>query len=282
MPRPSPPSPPTAGVGRPPARRILGHRVDAVTCDGAAARIVAWAQALEASAACGASEPGPTPGRTVLVANTHMLDLARDDPALAAALDGADLVTPDGMPVVWALRSLGVRHATRTYGPDLTRAVCAAAAAAGVPVGFHGGRPEVLHDLVARLTREAPALRVAYADAPPVRPVTPVDAPAEAREAARIRASGARIVFVGLGCPKQERWMARQAPRLPAVLIGVGAAFDLLAGHVRQAPAWVRHAGLEWAFRLAMEPRRLAGRYLRHNPRFAARFAVQRLRGGRS
>jgi N-acetylglucosaminyldiphosphoundecaprenol N-acetyl-beta-D-mannosaminyltransferase len=253
-----------------------------VTYEGAAARIVAWAEALEASAACGASEPGLTPGRTVLVANTHMLDLASTDPALAAALDGADLVTPDGVPVVWALRTLGLRRATRVYGPDLTRAVARAAAAAGVPVGVHGGRPEVLHDLVARLTREAPGLRVAYADAPPVRPVAPVDAPAEAREAAALRASGARIVFVGLGCPKQERWMARQAPRVPAVLIGVGAAFDLLAGHVRQAPPWLRRAGLEWAFRLGMEPRRLAGRYLRHNPRFVARFAAQCLRGGRS
>ena len=265
----------------PPARRILGHRVDATTYADAAARTVAWAQALEASATCGASEPGPVHGRTVLVANTHMLDLAARDAALASALDGADLVTPDGVPVVWALRALGVRTATRVYGPDLTLATCAAAAAAGVPVGLHGGRPEVLRDLVARLTAERPDLRVAYADAPPRRPTTPVDAAAEAREAAAIRASGARIVFIGLGCPKQEAWMARQVVRIPAVLVGVGAAFDLLAGHVRQAPAWLQRAGLEWAFRLAMEPRRLAGRYLRHNPRFAVRFAGQLVRGER-
>jgi N-acetylglucosaminyldiphosphoundecaprenol N-acetyl-beta-D-mannosaminyltransferase len=190
-------------------------------------------------------------------------------------VNGADLVTSDGMPLVWGLRLLGIPGATRVYGPDLLPVVCRKAAAAGIPVGFHGGTPETLARLLERVRRDHPGLRIAYAESPPF---GPLDAARLAREAEAIAASGARIVFVGLGCPKQERWMAAQRGRIPAVMLGVGAAFDFLSGAKRQAPRWMQAAGLEWAFRLATEPRRLWRRYLANNPRFVALFAAQVLR----
>jgi N-acetylglucosaminyldiphosphoundecaprenol N-acetyl-beta-D-mannosaminyltransferase len=184
-------------------------------------------------------------------------------------------VTPDGMPLVWGLRLLSVPHATRVYGPELTPRLLARAAAEGVPVGFYGGSPEVIDALRTVAARRWPSLRVAYAYAPPFRELDD----AEDDEIVRsIVDSGARILFVGLGCPKQERWMRAHQARLPLVQIGVGAAFDFLAGTKRQAPALLQRAGLEWAFRLATEPRRLWKRYLRHNPRFVMAFGAQVVR----
>ncbi|GIV00428.1 MAG: UDP-N-acetyl-D-mannosaminuronic acid transferase [Actinomycetota bacterium] len=243
------------------SRHILGMRVDATTYEGAAERIMAWARAGES--------------RTVCVGTVHMVMEAHDDPGFREAVNGADLVTSDGMPLVWGLRLLGVPGATRVYGPDLTPVVCARAAAAGIPVGFHGGRPEALAGLLERVRRDHPGLRVVYAESPPFGELTPERLE---REAEAIAASGARVLFVGLGCPKQERWMAAQRGRVPAVMLGVGAAFDFLAGTKRQAPRWMQRAGLEWAFRLATEPRRLWRRYLANNPRFLVLFGAQVLR----
>lgn len=243
------------------SREILGTRVDATTYPAAAAQILDWAARAES--------------RYVCVATVHMVMLAHDDPGYRAVVNGADLVTSDGMPLVWGLRLLGVPWATRVYGPDLTPVVLEGAEAAGVPVGFHGGRPEVLEGLLGWVRRTYPRLEVAYAASPPF------GEPTEERlaeEAEAIAASGARVVFVGLGCPKQERWMAAQRGRVPAVMLGVGAAFDFLAGAKPKAPRWMQDAGLEWAFRLATEPRRLWRRYLIHNPRFLALFGAQVLR----
>jgi N-acetylglucosaminyldiphosphoundecaprenol N-acetyl-beta-D-mannosaminyltransferase len=193
-------------------------------------------------------------------------------------VNAADLVTPDGMPLVWALKAFGIGDASRVYGPDLTLVVCEHAAAHDVPVGFYGGSPAVLDDLVAALRHRVPGLRVCFAQSPPYRPLT-----AEEDEAAvqAMRRSGAGIVFVGLGAPKQESWMAEHRHRLPAVLVGVGAAFDFIAGHKRQAPRALQRAGLEWAFRLATEPRRLWRRYAERNPRFVVLFTRQLLLGDR-
>lgn len=243
------------------SRRILGMRVDATTYEEASDRILAWAAAGES--------------RTVCVGTVHMVMEAHDDPSYLEAVNGADLVTSDGMPLVWGLRLLGVPGATRVYGPDLTPVVCAKAAAAGIPVGFHGGDPETLARLLERVRRDHPGLGIAYAESPPFGELAPERLD---REAEAIAASGARILFVGLGCPKQERWMAAQRGRIPAVMLGVGAAFDFLAGTKRQAPRFLQRAGLEWAFRLATEPRRLWRRYLVNNPRFLALFGVQVLR----
>jgi N-acetylglucosaminyldiphosphoundecaprenol N-acetyl-beta-D-mannosaminyltransferase len=187
-------------------------------------------------------------------------------------VNGADLVTPGGMPIVWMLRRLGLRGQPRVYGPELTLRVCEAAARQGVPVGFYGGTTTALPRLVTRLEARYPGLKVAYAWSPPFRPPT---AEEEASTVENIRRSGCRILFVGLGCPKQERWMARHCGALPTVMVGVGAAFDFISGVKAQAPPWLQRWGLEWLFRLITEPGRLWFRYLYHNPRFVALAARQ-------
>lgn len=244
-----------------PHRRILGVPVHATSYEDATDRILAWASTGES--------------RYVCVSNVHVVMEANDDETFRTILADADLVTPDGMPLVWGLRLLGVRGATRVYGPDLVPAVCAAAAERQVPVGFYGGTDASLSTLVTKLQQMFPALRVAYRWSPPFRALTREE---EAEVVREIDGSGARILFVGLGCPKQERWMARHRGRIGAVMLGVGAAFDFLAGAKRQAPPWMRRAGLEWSFRLLSEPRRLWRRYLYHNPRFIALFGAQVLR----
>jgi N-acetylglucosaminyldiphosphoundecaprenol N-acetyl-beta-D-mannosaminyltransferase len=240
------------------ARDIVGIRVDATSYEDAARRVVDWAKDAES--------------RYVCVASVNNVMHARDDDAYRAIMNASDLVTPDGMPLVWGLRLLGVEHATRVYGPTLTPTVCARAAREGVPVGFYGGTPEVLDRLRANLLRDYPDLRIVYGWAPPFRAPTEEE---EARVRADIRASGARIVFVGLGTPKQEQWMMRHRGELDAVMLGVGAAFDFIAGQKKQAPAVLQRMGLEWLFRLVTEPRRLWKRYLVSNPRFIGLFAAQ-------
>ena len=258
------PAPPDAA--RPPSRDVLGVRFDATTYADASARILAWAAAGES--------------RTVFCSNTHSAveasERARDRRTYGwgfrDVLNAADLNTPDGVPVVWALRHLGVATAERVYGPDLTLRVLRDAAAACVPVAFYGSSPVTLAALAERLPALAPGLDVRAMIAPPYRPLTDAEDRAYTDDLA---ASGARIVFVGLGCPRQERWCEAHRGRVPAVMMAVGAAFDFHAGRVRQAPPVLQRAGLEWAFRLAVEPRRLWRRYARVVPAFIAGFARQ-------
>jgi N-acetylglucosaminyldiphosphoundecaprenol N-acetyl-beta-D-mannosaminyltransferase len=213
-------------------------------------------------------------GRYVCVACVNNVMAAREDPDLLRVINEADLVTPDGMPLVWALRQLGVEDATRVRGIDLTINLLEEAARSGVPVGFYGSSPEVLRDVQAEALRRWPALRITYAVSPPFRELTELE---QAKVVRDIRASGARVLFVGLGCPKQEAWMGAHHAALGCVLVGVGAAFDFLAGHKRQAPAVMQRLGLEWLFRLLSEPRRLWKRYLRQNPKFLALWTVELL-----
>jgi N-acetylglucosaminyldiphosphoundecaprenol N-acetyl-beta-D-mannosaminyltransferase len=212
----------------------------------------------------------------------HTVMLAREDRELRDAVLGASLVVPDGQPLVWALSALGHRLSSRVYGPDLMAAHCARAARTGMPIYLYGGSSDAaLAQLRRRLTERHPGLVVAGGWSPPHRELTE---PEVARVAADIDDSGARVVWVGIGVPKQEKWMAAIRPVLQApVLIGVGAAFDFHAGLVAQAPAPLQRAGLEWAYRLRREPRRLWRRYFNYNPRFVAAFARQWLgeRGGR-
>lgn len=245
----------------PRSRWILGMRVDATSYEAACDAILSRARFGD--------------GGHVCVATVHMVMEAWDDPGFRAIVNDAWLVTPDGMPLVWGLRRLGISDARRVYGPALTPFVCARAAEEGLPVGFYGGTPETLKRVTANLRRRFPRLEIACALAPPFRPPTPEE---DRKAIEQIEASGARVLFVGLGCPKQERWIAAHREALPeVVMVGVGAAFDFLAGAKRQAPAWVQSAGLEWLFRLATEPRRLWRRYARHNPRFVYHFARQLL-----
>ena len=220
----------------------------------------------------------------VCVSAVHTVVDARDDPELRAAVLGADLVVPDGQPLVWALNALGHDLGSRVYGPDLMWKACARAAAAGTRFFLYGGRdPAALGQLVDSLKAAHPGLTIAGTHCPPFRPLTPAEEEAVASE---IDASGADVVWVGIGVPKQEKWMARMRPRLAApVLVGVGAAFDFHAGLIPQAPAWMQSRGLEWLFRVSREPRRLWRRYARTNPRFVLGFARQygryRRSGGR-
>jgi len=205
--------------------------------------------------------------RYLCLANVHMIMEACDSPAFQAVLLDSDLNCPDGMPLVWVQRALGGVRPQRVRGPELMLRICGEAARAGVPMGLYGGQPEILERLAANLLGRFPRLRIVYRCAPPYRALSVEE---DERIVLDITASGARILFVGLGCPKQEMWMARHRGRIPAVMVGVGAAFDMHANALAQAPRWMQDAGLEWAYRLIREPRRLAGRYFKHNPRFIA------------
>jgi N-acetylglucosaminyldiphosphoundecaprenol N-acetyl-beta-D-mannosaminyltransferase len=234
------------------SRYILGVRVDATSYRRATDQILDWAaQRLS---------------RLVCCASVNNIMAARDSSEFNEVMASADLVTSDGMPLVWLLRGLGIPDAERVYGPDLMPSVLEAAAKSGVPVGLYGGSAEVLGQLVERLTARFPLLNITYKESPPFRIPTSQE---DERTTQAIADAGVRILFVGLSTPKQERWMYSHRGRVDAVMLGVGAAFDFLAGAKPQAPRWMQQNGLEWLFRLATEPRRLWKRYLGQNPRFA-------------
>lgn len=217
--------------------------------------------------------------RSVSTCPVYTLMQGYERAEVRAALNGADWVTADGMPVVWALRALGARGAGRVYGPDLMLALSALSAERGWAQYYLGGAPGVAEDLGAALQRRYPGLRVAGTYCPPFRVLT---ADEEAAMLAHVNGSGAHIVWVGLGSPKQDLWMAHYRSRLtPPLLVAVGAAFDFFTGRQPQAPRWMQRAGLEWVFRLAQEPRRLWRRYLIYNPKFLVAFARQWLGGRR-
>jgi N-acetylglucosaminyldiphosphoundecaprenol N-acetyl-beta-D-mannosaminyltransferase len=248
--------------------KILGVEVDAQTLDDAVDRIGGWV-----------ARGVPT---YVCVTGVHGVMASQDDPELRRIHNEAGMVTTDGMPLVWLCRSSlrdggGAQRVERVYGPDLMRRAFERSEAAGWRHFLFGSTPATLDRLRMRLRDQFPRARVVGAHSPPHRPIEPGGGRDRVAGDAIARANP-DIVWVGLGTPKQERWMAAHVGRVGApVLVGVGAAFDFLAGTKPQASPWIRRAGLEWAFRLAHEPRRLAGRYLRNNPRFAVLLARQAL-----
>lgn len=240
---------------------ILDMRVDVTSLDGAAEGILALS--------------GTGKGSTVCVANVHMCMETFDDPVFRGLVNGSDLVVADGKPLVWGQWLLGSGHAGHVRGSDLVLSVCGKAEKDGVSIGLYGGTKESLEDFKGFLKKTYPALSIAYAFSPPFRPLT--------REEDRvcvdeIRASGVKILFVGIGCPKQEKWMAGKKDDLSCVMIGVGAAFDFFSGRKRHAPRWMQRIGLEWFFRFMSEPQRLWKRYAVHNPRFLGLFIMQLLK----
>jgi N-acetylglucosaminyldiphosphoundecaprenol N-acetyl-beta-D-mannosaminyltransferase len=210
----------------------------------------------------------------VCVCNVHTVMASSEDRELRAALDGAAVNVPDGQPLVWAINALGHSLAGRVYGPELMSRACERAAANGHRFYLYGGRNQgALVQLALNLRQRHPGVKIVGGYSPPHRPLTDEEQRAVARE---INHAKADVVWVGIGVPKQEKWMVQMRSRLDAsLLVGVGAAFDFHAGLVPQAPNWLQEAGLEWAYRLAHEPRRLWRRYLRYNPRFLAGFARQ-------
>lgn len=212
------------------------------------------------------------PSACIIAANVHVIMTAYWNPKYRDILDQAALVTPDGMPLVWGMRWLGAKDQPRVYGPDLMLAWCDRATHLNSSIYLYGSTPETLQRLSARLQQIFPNLQIAGTHSPPFRTLTPQE---EGADIERIHRSGAAVVFVGLGCPKQEEWMYRQVGKLNAVMIGVGAAFKFHSGEVSQAPHWMMTLGLEWLFRLIKEPRRLWFRYLVTNSAFIFLFAGQ-------
>ena len=230
---------------------VLGAPIDALSWNDAIARLLHWARKNES--------------RYVTICNAHVVVTASQDKAYRAVIESADMATPDGAPVAWMVRRQGFHGQQRINGPDLTWALARSCEAEGVSVYFYGSTSATLDRLRHCLLAAFPTLQIAGMESPPFRQLT---AEEDSAAVERMNASGAGIVFVGLGCPKQERWMAEHKGRVRAVMIGVGAAFDFHAGTVSRAPAWMRDNGLEWLHRLASEPRRLWKRYLVTNTLF--------------
>ena len=209
----------------------------------------------------------------ICVTGVHGVMEAQTDENFRQILNGAFLCTPDGMPMVWMGKISGHREMRRVYGPDLMLDVCAWSETSGCRHFFYGGAPGVAESLAEKLKARFPKLEIAGTFTPPFRPL---DAAEEKQLAETVRAAKPDILWVGLSTPKQEKFMAEFLPKLDATLmVGVGAAFDFHSGRVKQAPRWMQRTGLEWFYRLCQEPQRLARRYLRNNPLFAAKIAMQ-------
>jgi len=232
-------------------RSILGMRVDVTSLSRAVLQIGDWAKQGR--------------GRYVCVSNVHMCMESFDDRNFQNVVNGADLVVPDGKPLVWAQKLFGVKRARQVRGMDLMLSLCEDSVQSGVAIGFYGGTPELLESLGKVLKIRFPDLQIGCAIAPPFRPVTTKENDVYVD---KINESDVSILFVGIGCPKQERWMAENRAKVDCVMLGVGAAFDFVAGRKRHAPVWMQTIGLEWFFRFLCEPRRLWKRYLKHNTRF--------------
>jgi N-acetylglucosaminyldiphosphoundecaprenol N-acetyl-beta-D-mannosaminyltransferase len=211
-------------------------------------------------------------GAYVCICNVHSIVTAWRTPDFRAVVNDADMVTPDGAPIAWALRAMGHASQERINGPDLMWNLCGRASGEGVSVFLYGSTCETVQALIGRLVAVFPDLVIAGYHCPPFRPLTETENEAVVRE---INESGAGIVFVSLGCPKQERWIADHRKSVSAVALGVGAAFDYHAGTVRRAPGWMQRCGLEWLYRLYQEPTRLWKRYLVTNSLFLIGISVQ-------
>jgi len=243
-----------------PTRRVLGVDLAATDYEGAMDAMDALVERRARGYVCAVA--------------THAVMVAQDDPEMRAALSESTLTVPDGMPLVWAMNALGERLDDRVYGPDLMLRYIERCARRGHRVYLYGGRDDgALADLADNLRRRFEGLDVVGGYSPPFRALAPEE---EAEVIARIEAARPDVLWVGIGVPKQEKWMLRMRPRLEVpVMCAVGAAFDFHAGLVPQAPQWLQRRGLEWLYRMTREPRRLAPRYLRYNPRFAVAAARQ-------
>jgi N-acetylglucosaminyldiphosphoundecaprenol N-acetyl-beta-D-mannosaminyltransferase len=235
-----------------PEKDIVGSPVTALTFKEQTAHMMLWARQRSSKVVC--------------VANVHMLVEARHNPELNNAMAAADMVTPDGMPLVWMLKALGEKKQDRVAGMDIFLAICESCVTENVSIYLLGCDEDTLKSIQSRLAKEFPMLKVVGAESPPMRSHW---SESELKESAeRINNSGAGFTFVALGCPKQECWMAAQQMNVNSVMVGLGGVFPVYAGIKQQAPRWVSESGLEWVHRLAQEPRRLFKRYLTTIPLF--------------
>ncbi|MCX7595549.1 MAG: WecB/TagA/CpsF family glycosyltransferase [Fischerella sp.] len=234
-----------------PTQKVLEFPITALRFKEQIQTILRWAIAHES--------------KTVCVANVHMLMEAYWNPEFACVLRSADLVTPDGMPLVWMMRLLGARYQDRVAGMDILSALCELAQTLDISVFFVGSQTEILSRMRTRLEQEFPRLKIAAMEPLPFRPLTATEDEALSQ---KINSSGAGIVFVSLGCPKQEKWMAQHHGKIQAVMIGLGGVFPVYAGIHKRAPRLVRDLGFEWLYRWFQEPRRLWNRYTKTIPPF--------------
>ena len=241
---------------------ILRLNACLTTSQLAAVQICEWAKAGES--------------RYVCVANVHMVMEAYDHTTFADVVNAADLTVSDGKPLALFMSLCQRRKQCQIRGPALTMKLLEVASKQVLKVGFYGASPETLENLVNNLQQMFPRLDIAFAYSPPFRAPT---AEENGQVAEKVNNAGVQILFVGLGCPKQEIWMASQKGKVHAVMIGVGQAFDIHAGTLAEAPGWMQTLGMEWFFRFICEPRRLWKRYLKNNPRFVVLAMRQLLRG---
>ena len=211
-------------------------------------------------------------GAYVCVSNVHMCMETFDDPGFKKVVNAADLVVPDGKPIVWSQILLGEKKASQVRGSDLLIKICKEAEKSDIPIGLYGGTEASLQNFIAFLKIKFPKLNIPFAVSPPFRNLLREE---DETYTKMINNSGIKILFIGIGCPKQEKWMAAHKDRLTCVMVGVGAAFDFFSGQKKHAPRWMQHTGLEWVFRLFSDPKRLWKRYLKHNPRFLYYFLKQ-------
>jgi N-acetylglucosaminyldiphosphoundecaprenol N-acetyl-beta-D-mannosaminyltransferase len=241
-------------------KHILGMRVDQVTLDKAVAMINGWAVHRESKYVC--------------VSNVHMCMEAFDNIQFQRDVNNADLVVPDGKPLAIGLKLLGSNNSGQVRGADLTRLLLEQSKEKNTTVGFYGGTDIALSNIKTMMKQQYSEVDVGCAISPPFRELTQEE---ENKYIDIINNSNIQILFVGLGCPKQEKWMAKNRGHINAVMIGVGAVFDFLGGTKTEAPKWLQNIGMEWIFRLMAEPKRLWKRYAVHNPRFIWHFSKQLL-----
>ena len=240
--------------------RVVSLDIDRCTHDSAVERVVSLARGGR--------------GAYVCFGTVHMIMESYDSHEFGDRVNAADMIVPDGMPTVWMQQLQKARDPERVRANDLMMLLMARAEKEHLKVGFYGGRQEVINAILERAGHEHPNLEVAYAFSPPFRPLAPEE---DEEITANINLSGIQILFMGLGCPKQENWMADHKSRLKCVMLGVGASFDFYAGNVKESPPWLGRIGLEWLYRLTQEPKRLWRRYLILNPRFMWQAARQML-----
>jgi len=212
-------------------------------------------------------------GAYVCVSNVHMCMEVFDSTEFKSIVNNADLVIPDGRPLSWAQKLLGHSHAQQVRGQDIMNAICEQSGTKNLNIGLYGGSAdELLKQVVAKLCLSYPDIQITFSYSPPFRPLTVQEDQTIIKQ---INDSDVNVLFVGIGCPKQERWMAEHKKSLNCVMLGVGAAYDFIAGSKKHAPRWMQTLGLEWLFRLLSEPQRLWKRYLQQNPRFIYYFGKQ-------
>lgn len=211
-------------------------------------------------------------GGYICFSTVHMVMESYDDPLYGERVNAADMVIPDGMPLVWMQKLQGRKDARRTRANDMMIDLCSVAESRGWSVGFYGASQKIIDQIKERAKKDFPKLDIAYTFSPPFRPLSE-DEEIEIKN--KIANASPNLLFVGLGCPKQENWMSKTSLDLKTVMFGVGASFDFFAGNIKECPPWIGKLGLEWLFRLWQEPRRLWYRYLILNPRFIMQALLQ-------